>query len=561
MGWYRFTGKNRIRVNVIMQTFRWAALLFSLMIIIIRGGTPLLENFNGVVLLILSLYSLIVSFIYPVAVKRGFTMTLISLTDILISVSAVAMTGQWSSPFIFYSFIPVFNSAILYKGKGALKAIGGYILLCIFLRLASGGAVSYWFNSVETFILLTIQIVLFNIFYIYSSMLFLWNNHKEEMIRNYEESSIRFEENSKKMMRLCDAACGMSRKYNIEDVMDTLLEIGKEIFNTEDACIFLLNEGYIQGYGDISSQDHKNIKRFIMEYSESHGDFKSLETYNYDGGSIIPLIRGNVLDAVILLKSGNVMGLTREDALQFTMVANIISTYLEVSKINASKYKEVVLNERKRIARDLHDGPTQWLFLLSAQLQKCRRMLKQKDGQYVDEELVRLQKYSTEIVQDIRRYIYNLKTGNSGSRGSIEIIEDFLNGIRAQYGVVIEYIPKINTKILDEVGDNLTYIVQEGIYNVLKHAGAKWIKVFLDVGEQVILIIDDDGKGFDMEEIHSDDNLSSKFGLKGIRERVEDLSGEFHVKTVRGQGTSLYISIPNRNGGRKSAEYQAAYSG
>ncbi len=99
-------------------------------------------------------------------------------------------------------------------------------------------------------------------------------------------------------------------------------------------------------------------------------------------------------------------------------------------------------------------------------------------------------------------------------------------------------------RLPDPIETTLYRVLQEGLTNVRKHAGAKSISVIVDrQPEQVQLIVEDDGSGFDVSDA-TDGGAHGRFGLLGMRERVSLLGGTFNIESAPGRGTTLYVRVP-----------------
>lgn len=559
MGWYKFARGSRLHLNTFLVLYRWAALIITL--VPAAAGDDLFPgSLYTISLMILAVYNLLVTLIHGVIIRGKLTFILLCLVDILMGISAAALTGQWTSPFFFYSLMPVFTGAVLYRVWGAAAALIGYILGWVGIHLLTDAGLFHRVDTFGDFMLPAAQALLFLILYGYSSFLFKRFDYKDRAVRLYENRMKLVNENSRNFSRLFEQACRMSSEQSPKDTMDDLTKICRDVFKADEAFIFILHNKKVHVFGNPSLQDEQDITTAVVEYLERCGNLDDFESYSDGTCSIVPVIRGKNLDGVILLRGAEDTELSNDDAVSFSMIANLISSYIKKMDQSIQNRKEAVLEERRRIAQDLHDGPTQALFFISAEVQKYRRILKNRGHSDLERELEDLQRKMVETVQDIRRYIHDLKTGTSRQNIGFECISHFVDKVRNQFEVDIEYLPRIRWEADSDIVDNLFRIVQEGVYNSLKYAHAQWIRIFLDVGESIILMVDDDGRGFEPDNLSKNENNSTHLGLKGIRERVESMKGQFQVRTTLGQGTSLYIKIPNQKGAAEDVRNQVAYS-
>lgn len=203
--------------------------------------------------------------------------------------------------------------------------------------------------------------------------------------------------------------------------------------------------------------------------------------------------------------------------------------------------------ERKRIAREIHDGPAQSAVNLSFKLEICKRYL--SDGK-LDTLLTEMNNFNDAIhstVKEIRTIIYDLKPSYLED-GLITAIQKHIEAFSSSTGINIDFTFSGNDSAVEYYMTSTIYrMVQEALSNVKKHAEAENIKIELSISNAKIdLKVSDDGKGFLVEELKTRkfDRLKGGFGIEGIRERVELVRGDVSIQSTPGQGTTLYINIP-----------------
>ena len=197
-------------------------------------------------------------------------------------------------------------------------------------------------------------------------------------------------------------------------------------------------------------------------------------------------------------------------------------------------------DERRRIARDLHDGVNQQLAMLAVSL----GMLNQRRPPGEDElsgELNDLKRNAIDVSDEVRRISHNLHPGTLEHLGLVKALrhecEEFEKGEAVQVRFYVENEPE---SIEPEKAVCLYRVVQEALMNVSKHAGADNLRIDLtwDQGG-VRLLIEDDGKGFEIEEARSEGGL----GLISMEERVRMLGGRLSWQSAPGRGCRLEVRI------------------
>ena len=214
------------------------------------------------------------------------------------------------------------------------------------------------------------------------------------------------------------------------------------------------------------------------------------------------------------------------------------------------KILEAQENERKRIARDVHDGPAQYMANASMKVDVCKIML-QRDLNSGLEELEELKDSITLALKEVRGIIFNLSPMSLEDLGLNETIKEAVKSIILQSGIHINLKLKPLNEDVEHIIQVAVYrIVQEVFNNMIKHAKAENAEVKLDYGTKYLrLIISDDGIGFDVEEtLNRVKSSETSYGLIGIYDRVDQLQGTASIESTIGKGTVYTIKLPINRG-------------
>jgi signal transduction histidine kinase len=196
--------------------------------------------------------------------------------------------------------------------------------------------------------------------------------------------------------------------------------------------------------------------------------------------------------------------------------------------------------ERQRIARELHDGVGPDLASLNIRLLTVRKLL-QREGHPVAGEIEELAEQVQASIRDIRRLIHDLRPVALDELGLAPALREHLARCRQEHDLAIEFVADVGERLPAAVESALFRIVQEAVNNVLRHAQAQHVSVTLTRdAEQVKLRVADDGQGFDTQIPRTGRHV----GLWSMRERVEQLGGQFEVQSVPGQGTTVTTVVP-----------------
>lgn len=203
-------------------------------------------------------------------------------------------------------------------------------------------------------------------------------------------------------------------------------------------------------------------------------------------------------------------------------------------------------NERKRIARDIHDGPAQMMANVVMKADLCEYMAKQdiQKGLLEISELKEMVKGSLKEVRDI---IFDLRPMSLDDLGLPATLERYVEKVQEEKQVKIQLVVKkgpLDPEQIIAVG--MYRIVQEILNNILKHASATTIKMLLEFGTKYIrLIVINDGIGFNVQEtLARVKEEGGSFGLLGMYERVEQLGGTLQIESQIQQGTQYRVMLP-----------------
>jgi signal transduction histidine kinase/DMSO reductase anchor subunit len=204
-----------------------------------------------------------------------------------------------------------------------------------------------------------------------------------------------------------------------------------------------------------------------------------------------------------------------------------------------------IVEERGRIAREMHDGLAQVLGYLNLQVQTLDALQKQGKSEQLHQELQKMRAEIQTAHADVRENILSLRTTLSSDKGLNESIEEYLQEFSYQTGIESQFINQIQEDVcVSSIAEvQLVCILQEALANVRKHAQAQHVSVsFVRVGETdngfIQMTIQDDGVGFtSSEKKHS-------FGLVTMRERAQSVDGVFNVHSTPGCGTTVELRCP-----------------
>ena len=202
-----------------------------------------------------------------------------------------------------------------------------------------------------------------------------------------------------------------------------------------------------------------------------------------------------------------------------------------------------VLQERNRIAREIHDNLAQEILGLSVQLEIVARTLATAPDA-ARTHLDRARALVRSSVAEARRYVWDLRSQSLDERDLPAALAEMTRRLTAESGVQTQFsVGGTFRPLAPQVENNLLRIGQEAVGNAVRHAQAKTVTVSLDFGaREVRLEVKDDGRGFDAATY--DGGRGGHFGLVGMRERAEQMGGSASVNSTPGAGTEVVVRVP-----------------
>ncbi len=217
-------------------------------------------------------------------------------------------------------------------------------------------------------------------------------------------------------------------------------------------------------------------------------------------------------------------------------VANAVALILENARLSEQAEHLAVVNERQRLARELHDSVAQSLYSMMLYAEAGRESLKSGDQATVDDHLQELKHTAQEALRDMRLLIFELRPPDLEDKGLVAALRGRINGVEARSGLQCELHIEGEEDLDAETAQELYTIAREALNNILRHAQAHTVRVTLHFEpESVHLHIQDDGIGFDPSL------PTGGMGLRGMRERTAQIGGTFEVNSRAGMGTSIDI--------------------
>lgn len=213
----------------------------------------------------------------------------------------------------------------------------------------------------------------------------------------------------------------------------------------------------------------------------------------------------------------------------------------EKTTLAESAHKAAVIEERQRLARDLHDAVSQQLFALTMMSEAAAKQM-EKNPDIAKTHIQEVAQAASKAQTEMRALLLHLRpidlSGDPLPIGISKLVKELKEKSNIQFDMSMDD----SLQLSASTEDHVFRIVQESLSNTLRHANATKITLTLTKRKNELFIhIADDGEGFDAE---GNASLKTSYGLKTMRERSEEIGGTFSIKSIRNEGTYIDIRIP-----------------
>ncbi|MEZ4502954.1 MAG: sensor histidine kinase [Dehalococcoidia bacterium] len=252
---------------------------------------------------------------------------------------------------------------------------------------------------------------------------------------------------------------------------------------------------------------------------------------------VLPLLMGDRLLGALAFEASEPLRPT--DSLLLVAVAEQLASAFARLELAAEKDVLVAAEERARIAREIHDGVAQSLYMLTLHLDKTATLV--EDDPVLGERIRLLLWMSREALVEVRQYIFDLKPLLTGQTSLTQTIRDQAAEFSRIAGIAIEIEALGEERELPVAARGALFrVVQEAFANAYRHGDAKHVDVRVAFEPHELAIdIADDGRGFTPSEVSG-----GGFGLRNMRERLDEVGGSVNVESEPGRGARIEVRVP-----------------
>ncbi|MCL4535537.1 MAG: GAF domain-containing sensor histidine kinase, partial [Bacteroidetes bacterium] len=386
-----------------------------------------------------------------------------------------------------------------------------------------------------------------------------WNRELEgRIVQRTAEISLR----NRQLLALNSIAAAVSQSFDLHEILTLTLQKSLEALDAQGGGIVLFGSGngapssqlslglseefmksiartrldaVVMGRLDNFSEDGATAQRSQRE--DSNGSDHALSSF-----ATAPLKAKGSVVGVICVAGSAATGFDSEDGRLLTAIGHQVGIAVENARLFAQVQSLATLEERERIAREMHDGLAQMLGFLGIKTRMVQQFVASGRLDEAETDLGLMQKIVQDAYAEVRQAILSLRTAGEIEKGLITAISESASDFTEHNAIPVEVALTGESGVCfrPEAEVQLVRIVQEALANVRKHAraGKVWIRLACQENEAV-LAVEDDGIGFDLSEV--DGKRRRCFGLETMRERAESIGAALDVSSIPGEGTRIEV--------------------
>jgi signal transduction histidine kinase len=493
--------------------------------------------------------------------------------DTIISIILIAADPSLTSPLLFYALFPILTSALRfnwsYNVVTAGSIMGAYVALKVIgqtIRPEDQGRV------LGTLLLLALAAVVSGTIGGRVKSLVL------QAMRTEAEGELRQLRARREQARaIFEMASTLSVTLSYERILDAVLDVGAMglrefgsvaqrlvsmvLLFTKDGLIVNASRrltardeaARLTGTSGVIAEALKTAEPVICDDPKSDPELATfVAMHRCVTAVVVPLRVGFESYGVAVFGSPEPNVFTPEHMELLTAVASQAIIALQnaqlYQKLQEEKNRIVDIEEdaRKKLARDLHDGPTQSVAAIAMRLNFTRSLLKRNPAR-VDEEIEKIEELARKTTKEIRHMLFTLRPLVLETQGLVPALEQYVQKLTESddsVEVILEA-GRLTDRVSKDAQGVIFYIVEEAVGNARKHAQAKhiWLRLYED-STQLTAEVRDDGIGFDVQAVQASYDKRGSLGMVNMSERAALINGTLSVASAPDEGTRVVLAMP-----------------
>lgn len=500
--------------------------------------------------------------------------------DLIFAISFFLLEGTFLGPAAWVVLIPLVSGSFYYNLTGGLLTAGILVLAEL------SGSFLFGMPVIETSAGVSLTLLLGLVLGVISQNLYKrWQSERKKQIAAHEQQQ---KGENDRLRAIYNLSAALTSSLSYKKVLDSALDLSVNALHVEAfdpdgktvpvdngiiSAVMLFNgeELNIGSARRLTQADMRAVfpaKAGILAKVIEEGDALTVNSIANDPelSRLVGLSQCKSIYCFPLRSGFNVYGVMifgHLDADYFSSercdILGIVGRQAVIAIQNARLYQdladekermvEVQEEARKKLARDLHDGPTQSVAAMAMRVNLARRMI-DRDANAAKDELEKIEDLARRTTKEIRHMLFTLRPLVLELQGLKAALQAMADKMKETYGQ--DVIIQVNDQLAEqlEMGKSgvIFYIAEEAVNNARKHAQASHIWVRLNSlrkhPEIALVEIIDDGVGFDVEAVTKSYDKRGSLGMVNLRERTELVNGLLHIDAAPGRGSKIQVYIP-----------------
>jgi signal transduction histidine kinase len=528
-------------------------------------------------LVVAVLYNVAVIFLLSRASASRVLPLLTLALDTLLTIGLIVSSGGMNSPLLFFALFPILTAALRFSQPISLVIALGVI--------ASFGGAVYLISRPSSWPEL-LPFVVFSLVLLLAAVVSSFVSEEvKKIVSRRQQREIERERRklhaAREHSRLTfELASTLSATLNYNRVLKAVLEVGEkgmqelgrdEANQIGAVLLFARNDLRVAASRHLSPRDRNVIfqgkegalaealataEAVVVEDPVDDPELgKLISIHSCQQAVVVPLRAGFESFGVVIFGNSE-PGIYTDDLVNLlTAICNQAIVALQNAQLyqNLREEKERIVaveeDARKKLARNLHDGPTQNIASIAMQISFVRKLIENStSSDQVSDELEKVEELARRTTKQIRHMLFTLRPLILETQGLTAALEQYIKKLAETEETVItlEAESEAETRLDQETQGIVFYIIEEAISNARKHSQADriWVRLFLQEDAAFIAEVEDDGTGFDVNTVQMTYDQRGSLGLVNMHERAEMTRGELSIASAPGEGTQVRLSIP-----------------
>ncbi|MCJ7737502.1 MAG: GAF domain-containing sensor histidine kinase [Anaerolineae bacterium] len=575
--------RRRFQVDWLISNLRWLLLvsvtLVSLIQALVSSESQLSMRSYMPHLIMLAIAALYNLFVMLLLVYGALSRTIPLLTTVIDTALSIAFTitsGGINSPLLFFAMFPIVTAALRFRWGIAvliagLTAAGSGLIDILLIRK------NVYVSDLFTFLVASLVLLLAG------AISGLVADRLKQVLdkRRAEDEAKELHELRAAHQRsrlVFELASTLSATLNYNKVLEAVLDVAEtgidelgQAGQTRLSLVLLFNQNKLrivtsrhlpqldyavefEGKAGVIGQALKTAEPTITNAPAEDPELsKLIMIHSCHQVIVVPLRAGFENFGVVVFGSTEPNAYNEDHADLIVAICNQAILALQNAQLyqslNEEKERIISVEEdaRKKLSRDLHDGPTQSIAAIAMRLNYTRVLLEKDPGQ-VSDELAQIENLARQTTKEIRHMLFILRPLILETQGLSPALKQSIKKIAetdSRITVRMEVSPDIEERVNRNIQGVTFYIIDEAINNARKHARADNIWIRLAVKRDTFYAeVNDDGHGFDVDAMQHRYDERSSLGMINMRERAELINGKLSVRSAPGSGTRVTLAVP-----------------